>query len=248
LFALALGSFFICADPASADDPPPWRTGIPWPTTMPWPTARPLGVGESWSPGISNPSVIPTATPIPMIVAPKPVPAVPVIVIPAQPLASPTPIILAQPPAPPPPTSAPQMPASGNGATPDSALNAAGTWTTIGANTSVWYRIGSGGVHMDVFLDSNAVSSLTLEIYAPNQFNKPIGMGTPQPKNDARLVWAGGHWNSNGDWMAKIINGSAVPVQYALSSSVRDISNKTCYSYWEYIGPNLVYWTECEKK
>ena len=124
-------------------------------------------------------------------------------------------------------------------------MTPAGSWLTLGAGERVWYVIGSGGVHMDIFLEAKPLDGMTMEVYAPGQLDQPIGHGTFQAATGA-LVWAGGHWQSEGNWLARVINGNPVPVQYKLSSSTKDISNKTCYSYWEYIGDQPVYWTKCQ--
>lgn len=122
----------------------------------------------------------------------------------------------------------------------------ADTWRTLGAGARVWYIVGSGGVHMDVFLQAKPLDGVTMEVYAPDQLDQPIGHGTYQAASGA-LVWAGGHWSSEGDWLARVVNGSSISVQYKLTSSAKNISNKSCYSYWEYIGDQRVYWTECQK-
>ena len=118
-------------------------------------------------------------------------------------------------------------------------------WRTLGAGARIWYKVGKGGEHIDVFLEGKPLDGLSLEVYAPDQLDKPIGNGTYQAATK-RLVWSGGHWQSEGAWLGRVTNGNSVPVQYKLSSSVQDISNKSCYSYWEYIGTSQVYWTKCE--
>ena len=230
LSTLTVALLLVSASSVIASDPT-GSPGIPWPTTMIWPTARPLKVGEVWSPGIG---VLPTATPIPAIVlAPKPAPlSAPVIVLPNP---SPMPVNVPAP-----------APSFSGGTDPSNPLNPTGVWQTLNAGTSVWYRIGSNGVHMDVWLDAVPHSNISMAIYAPYQWHKPIGYGTPFAKDPSRLVWSGGHWDANGDWLAKISNNNPMAIRYLLSSSARDISNKSCSSYWEYIGPNLVYWTHCE--
>jgi hypothetical protein len=61
-----------------------------------------------------------------------------------------------------------------------------------------------------------------------------------------RLVWAGGHWQSDGDWVARVTNTNPTAVQYKLTTTAKDMSNKSCYSYWEYINGSPYYWTECQ--
>lgn len=236
--ALTFGLLAISASSVFAEDPRP--QGIPF-SAMPWPTARPLRVGETWSPSTSTSAYNPSTAPsIPAIVlpqnsAPLPVPpSIPVIVIPQNPAPAQSNVLSTNNPA----------PVNDSGASPSYPRATTGSWDTLGAGASVWYRIGNGGVHMDVFLDTSA-NNVSLAVYAPNQFHKPIGYGTPHKGSD-RLAWAGGHWKSQGAWVAQVTNGNPMPISYRLTSFVRDISNKSCYSYWEYIGPNYTYWTECQ--
>ncbi len=223
--------FSLAAFPASsahADDPT-WLAGIPWPTTVPWPTANPLTIGVPWSPSLQTYPLY-AATPLPPIPQPLDVPA-------------PTPL---------PPAvlsstfSAPALITYAAGATRNNALEPDGVYRTLNAGASVWYRVGSGGVHMDVWLDANPVGGVSMAIYAPNGSDKPVGYGTPDKSNADRLLWSGGHWQGEGNWYARIANNNPLPVQYRIQSNARDISNKSCYSYWEYIGSNLVYWTRCD--
>lgn len=132
------------------------------------------------------------------------------------------------------------------GASPYTALTANGWWQLLDAGASAWYKVGSGGAHMDVFLDADPSNSLSMAIYAPHEFGKPIGRGSPYQLDRTRLVWSGGNWRADGDWLALVTNNTAMPVRYKLTSSAQDISGKACYSYWEYIGKNYVYWSICQ--
>lgn len=214
-FAFAL--MMIAVSSVLAFDPPTGQFGIPWPTTMPWPTARPLAVGETWSPNFPGvqSGSIPPAS--------NPVTASVSVALPNQPPAS-------------------QV---SNGASPYNALQPTGVWQVLDAGASVWYKIGSGGVHMDVFLDADPSNSLSMAIYAPREFGKPIGRGSPYPQDRTRMVWSGGNWRADGDWVALITNNTPMQVRYKITSSGQDISNKSCYGYWEYIGTNYVYWSIC---
>jgi hypothetical protein len=173
--------------------------------------------------------VAPAANPIPLIILP-PVPVAPIVVNPV-------------PSAPHPST----LPLVSGGASPTNPLNPTDAWQLLESGASVWYRIGTGGVQMEVFLDVDPPNSnVPLLIYAPAQLDKPIGRGTPYAPDRTRLVWNGGHWNANGDWLALVTNYNPMAVRYHLASSARDISNKTCHSYWEKIGTTPVFWTVCE--
>jgi hypothetical protein len=143
-----------------------------------------------------------------------------------------------------PAVASPAHPAARVGDDPANPLTPADAWRTLGAGERVWYIVGSGGVHMDVFLEAKPLDGVTMEVYAPGLLDQPIGQGTFQAAT-GRLVWAGGHWQSEGAWLARVINGNSVPIQYKLTSSVKDVAGKSCYSYWENIGTERVYWTEC---
>jgi hypothetical protein len=138
-------------------------------------------------------------------------------------------------------------PIAQNGISRASALEPTNTWQLLGAGASVWYHIGTNGVHMDVWLDANPASGVKMAIFAPNGSDKPIGNGTPYKSDPTRLSWSGGHWQARGNWYALITNGNPFPIQYKIERAQREIGEKSCYSYWEYIGANLVYWTECER-
>ena len=160
-----------------------------------------------------------------------------VLIVPATPVPIPVPFNVAVP-------LPPAVPAR-NGDSPMNALNPDGAARTLGAGASVWYKVGNGGEHIDVFLDATPLSGMALYVYAPGNLSDPIGQGTPQ-KSTGRLVWAGGHWQSEGDWFARVTNSNPMAVQYTLTSSAHEINKKSCYSYWEHIGTQPVYWTECQ--
>lgn len=137
------------------------------------------------------------------------------------------------------------QPAFPQGTSPSSPMLPSDAWLGLGAGGQVWYKIGYGGVHIDVLLQAKPLDGVTMDVFAPNQLAQPIGRGTYQRALDG-LVWAGGHWNADGNWLARINNSNAASVQYKLSSNIKDISNKTCESYWESLGNAPVYWTVCQ--
>ncbi len=144
------------------------------------------------------------------------------------------------------PTLLPQPnPSGATGANPASPLVPINGWQTLSAGSSVWYVIGDGGVHMDVAMQAKPLDGVTFEVYAPAQLDQPIGHGTYQTQTDS-LVWAGGQWQANGNWLARILNRNPMAVQYKFTSSAKDIHNKSCRSYWETLGGSPVYWTVCE--
>jgi hypothetical protein len=114
------------------------------------------------------------------------------------------------------------------------------------AGGTAWFLIGSGNVHMDVWLDAEPHLNVDLAIYAPNGGDVPVGRGTFDHANPDRLVWSGGNWNADGNWYALITNANSVILNYEISSSQREIAPKSCDSYWEYIGSAHVYWTKCK--
>jgi hypothetical protein len=134
---------------------------------------------------------------------------------------------------------------SPTGSSPSNLMTPMDSWRTIDPGARVWYKIGSGGFHISVFLEAKPLDGMTMDVYAPGQLEQPIGRGTLERATN-RLVWAGGHWQSEGDWLARLTNGNSTSVQYKLTSTAKDISNKSCYSYWEYIGDQPVYWTRCD--
>lgn len=177
-----------------------------------------------------QPSPIPTRVPSPLpTTAPTRTPttrsvrAVAASATPAQPLAAP----------------------AATGADPQSPLLPGDAWRTLGANSQVWYKIGDGGVHMDVALQAKPLDGIAFQVYAPNQLGQPVGQGTYQNQTGS-LVWSGGFWQATGSWLAKLTNSNSTSAQYRITSAVKDLGNKSCYSYWEYIGDKYVYWTKCD--
>ncbi len=219
IMVLALLLVLGMASVVSAQGPWPWGQIFPWPTTTPWPTARPLIVGERFSFGFA---VFP-ATPVPASSFRPPANFAPP--------AAPAPVVAAP-----------------SGDSPANALTADGGSRTLGPGASAWYKVGGGGDRIEVFLDANPLSGMSLAVFAPGNLSDPIGQGTLQ-KSSGRLVWAGGHWRSEGTWMARVTNGNPMAVQYTLTTTAHAIGQKNCYSYWETYQTTgqRVYWTECQK-
>ncbi len=138
---------------------------------------------------------------------------------------------------------APQAAApSPSGDSPLNAIVAGDTWRNIGSGASVWYKIGKAGDHMEVFLEASPLQGVSMQVFAPGNLDRPIGQGSLER---GRLVWAGGKWNSSSDWLARVTNNNPGTVSYRLTSSTREIGACDSWSYWEWIGKNLVYWTAC---
>ncbi len=223
LFGFALMWLALSAVPAFADGPATAPAGLPFPLGQPWPAAHPLSIGERFSPSLPAQSFVPV-NPQPQVVpTPTQVP------VPSKPVA-------------PPPAPAANVSAVSD---PMRSLEPSNTWQVIDPGSATWHKIGFGGVHMDVVLEVDPAGSLTMDVFPPGDFNRAIGQGTPNKGDTSRLVWAGGHWRAQGDWMARITNNTSVAVRYKLTSSANDVSNKSCYGYWEWIGADHVWWTVC---
>lgn len=123
--------------------------------------------------------------------------------------------------------------------------NFANTWQTLNPGASVWVRLGSGGNRIVASLGANSLNGLSMQVYAPGIFDHPIGQGTYE-NSSGRLTWAGGKWNSSGDWLARITNSASSPITYYLSVTATEIGQCDSISYWEKIGTADVYWTRCK--
>ena len=212
----------------------------------PWPTAHPLDIGTPWVIVTFTPTATPTATVAPPTsVSPRSI-SRSRRKAPSRATATPLPTTTPLPSVASAPIATTVIASAGRGDSPASALAPNDTWQNLDAGASVWYRIGSGGAHMDVWLDARPPSGMNMAIYAPYELNRPIGRGTPNKSDPTRLNWSGGYWRADGDWYALVTNGNSFPVQYRITSTQTGIGKKSCYSYWEYIGSNYVYWTVCE--
>ncbi len=120
-----------------------------------------------------------------------------------------------------------------------------GAWRTLDPNSSVWYKIGQGGNHIEAVLQAQPLDGTRMEVYAPNVWDHPIGVGSRQRGVDG-LVWSGGRWEEYGDWLARITNDTPNPVQYRLTVTSNEIPDCEIIGYWEYIGKNRVYWQKCK--
>lgn len=103
-------------------------------------------------------------------------------------------------------------------------------WQTLGPNASVWYKIGQGGYHIEAILQAEPLEGTRMEVFAPNVWDHPIGVGSPQRGMDG-LVWSGGRWEEYGDWMARITNGTSAAVQYRLLVKTNEIPDCEVIGY-----------------
>ena len=47
-------------------------------------------------------------------------------------------------------------------------------WRTIDPGASAWYKIGSGGFNISVFLEAQPLDGITMDVFAPWQLEQPI--------------------------------------------------------------------------
>jgi hypothetical protein len=136
---------------------------------------------------------------------------------------------------------APLSPQGGD--SPSNPIPVSDAWRQLGPGASIWYKIGKGGDHIDLFLDASDLSAMLMQVFAPGNLDQPIGQGSLER---GRLVWAGGKWNSSSDWLARVTNAGQATVWYHMVSYTREIGVCDSISYWEYIGKQRVYWTRCK--
>ncbi|HEX7592890.1 MAG TPA: hypothetical protein VF429_01845 [Anaerolineae bacterium] len=170
--------------------------------------------------------------------------------IPATP--TPAPIIIAKPVA----ASVPRgNDASANatrgGDSPANALELSDNIQVIDAGARLWYKIGSDGSHMDVWMLTYGQPGLGFDVYAPNQLDiqspdtKPKGGGTYPNFDPNNLRWSGGSFSQRGTWYALVTNNSTIRLSFKFNSNQSKVE-KNCHSYWEYLPDGAyVYWTAC---
>ncbi len=218
------------ATPTAESTSTPVATDTPVETSTPEQTATPATPTETPTPSVTpTSSTTPTITPTPRPTMPAGV-ALRVTPVPTKVVLTATPI----------PTKAPA-----GGTDPTNALLPAGDWRTIGANSSLWYKIGTGGNHIVATLQAQPLDGMRLEVFAPNIWDRPIGAGSHSNGVDG-LVWAGGRWENYGDWFARVVNANSGPVTYRLVVNSNEIPACEVIGYWEYIGSNYVYWKRCK--
>jgi hypothetical protein len=189
--------------------------------------ARPQAVALQPTSLLSSPTPSPTSPPT------------------STPTITPTPTLVIQPIAPPPIIARPPVRAAQVSTSPSNPGSPADAWQTIRPHSSIWYKIGNGGDHIDAFLEANPLDGMSMQVYAPGNLDQPIGQGTFQWQTRS-LVWAGGKWNSAGDWVARINNDNTAPAQYKLTTSTFVIGKCDSISYWEKLHGQDVLWTACK--
>lgn len=146
------------------------------------------------------------------------------------------------------------------GDSPYSALEMTDTWKKLASGASLWFKAGKetsyplrGSVWVDAPVDENGRRGLSLAIYSPEQVNDLNALTIPKGRGSynkieprSALFWKGGSPNG-GIWYAYLTNNNSFPVEYKIGTSFNVTDRKSCFQYWEYIGPNLVLWTECNR-
>ena len=243
VLGFVLANVMVPMTPASADGPVP---GLPWGKNVPWPTAQPLKLGMPFSPAQPSSPVSPAVVapaPAPLGVMPLNTGSSVIYVTPVPPLVASSQVVVPSAPSVLPPQVSP--PVVNSGASRNDALTPTGDWQTLAGGSEAWYLIGTGGPHIEVWMTAEPHLNVTLDIFAPNESSVPIGRGTPSKKDPTTVYWSGGSWRTNGNWYARVTNYYAAPIRYMLNSTATQLGTKSCYSYWEYIGKDYVYWTRC---
>jgi hypothetical protein len=160
---------------------------------------------------------------------------------------------------PPPPTHPPVLVAAvkpvavttqRSGDSPANAMEVGEDSQMINPNARLWYKIGSDGSHIDVWMTTYGQPGLGFAVYAPNQDiyapeSKPKGVGTYPNTDPNTLRWSGGSWTQRGVWYALVTNTSDKSLSFKLSSN-QSLVNHNCNSYWETLPSGVyVYWTAC---
>lgn len=106
------------------------------------------------------------------------------------------------------------------GSNPDVAQVPTGTWQFIPPGATRWYKMYVLGLQLDVWLDANRATGLSLAIYAPDQtdlYGKPIGRGSFNKFiQEHDLYWTGAS-SAGGYWYAVVTNSSQATLPYLLN-------------------------------
>jgi len=137
-----------------------------------------------------------------------------------------------------------------SGDSPENAIEINDNEQTIDSGARKWYKIGSDGSHIDVWMLTYGAPGLGFVVYAPNQDiyapdSKPKGVGTYPNSDPNTLRWAGGSFQQKGNWLALVTNSGSVRQTFKIGSNQSAVG-KTCNSYWETLPTGqYVYWTAC---
>ncbi len=146
------------------------------------------------------------------------------------------------------------------GDSPFSALEMTDAWQKLTPGASLWFKAGQeasypirGSIWIDAPVDENGRRGLSLAIYAPEQINglnaatTPKGRGSYEKTQPSHaLFWKGGSPKA-GVWYAYLANNNSFLVDYKIGTTFNVTDPKSCFQYWEYIGPVYTLWTECNR-
>ncbi|MBI5035542.1 MAG: hypothetical protein HZB51_33880 [Chloroflexi bacterium] len=156
--------------------------------------------------------------------------------------------------APPPPTPAPKVVVAPTavqpkGDSPASAKTVTDAFQVIEPGGVHWYKIDNGrNFYLDVYIDANGASGITLALYSPEQTNAlavdlpPKGRGGPVKNQPHDLLWKGSY--ATGVWHALVRNYNSAPVQYKIGIA-QTASDRNCVTYWERVSGTMTLWTDC---
>ncbi|MDE3090686.1 MAG: hypothetical protein KGJ80_15025 [Chloroflexota bacterium] len=101
----------------------------------------------------------------------------------------------------------------------ENAITPNGRWQHINPGSSLWYKMNDARLQLEIWIDTNGQSGLSLEIYAPDQhdsYGKPIGRGSFSKFQPHDLFWTG-RSAATGVWYAVVTNASPAPISYSLN-------------------------------
>ena len=113
-----------------------------------------------------------------------------------------------------------------------------------------WYKIDNGkNFYLDVYIDANGASDITLAMFSPEQTNAlsvdlpPKGRGGIVKNEPHDLIWKGSY--ATGVWYALVRNYGTMPIQYKIGTA-QSSSDRNCVSYPETLptGQHVI-WTDC---
>lgn len=137
------------------------------------------------------------------------------------------------------------------GDSPDTALEITGNPQTIAPGSTLWYKIGINGSHIDFWLLAYGQPGLGFVVYAPNQNlqspdTRPVGGGSYPAGDPNTLRWAGGSFRQIGTWFARVTNSTGSTLTYLMGSSESAVE-KYCFPRREQFanGGSGLTWTVC---
>jgi hypothetical protein len=130
------------------------------------------------------------------------------------------------------PAASSQPPVAQTGTDSTNPLLPGSDWKILPSGASVWFKLGQGGDHIEALLESKISFGMSMDIFAPGNLDRPIGVGRSLPDTNG-LTWSGGQGNSNGVWLARITNSNIMAVQYRLTTTISAIRTPEAVSFQE---------------